>query len=105
MSRTHHTLEQHHSIAETFSMSRTPDAQLDEGLDLSLETLDQWETELDQFAAGIMQRLETLTGKEIDMRGLVPQSQVGRFESDAASDADDDSEAMQVLKTLQDLTQ
>jgi len=86
-------------------MSRIPDLASDDDLDLSLETLDQWESELDQFAAGVMRRLSNLTGKAVDMRGLVPQSEQELVNDQGARDTDDGSEAMQVLKSLRELTQ
>ena len=56
-------------------MSRETNAAIDDDLDLSLDTLDQWESELDQFAAEIMQRLSNLSGNPIDTSGLIPPKQ------------------------------
>ncbi|MCS7469306.1 hypothetical protein NZK35_21865 [Stieleria sp. ICT_E10.1] len=91
-------------------MSQTPQFTTDDDLDLSLETLDQWETELDQFAAGIMKRLSQASGKTIDVSRLIPQSQQAAAPRAAAPqtdpvDADDEHEAMQLLKSLREMTQ
>ena len=101
-------------------MSQSPHFTTDDDLELSLETLDQWETELDQFAAGIMKRLSQASGKTIDVSGLIPQSQQAAAQQAAAQqaaaqqaaaqqadpiDTDDESEAMQLLKSLRDISQ
>ncbi|QDV88623.1 hypothetical protein [Planctomycetes bacterium TBK1r] len=94
-------------------MPQNPQFTTDDDLDLSLETLDQWETELDQFAAGIMKRLSQASGKTIDVSGLIPQSQLAAAPQAAATladpvdtdDTDDESEAMQLLKSLREMTQ
>ncbi len=106
-------------------MSQSPHFTTDDDLELSLETLDQWETELDQFAAGIMKRLSQASGKTIDVSGLIPQSQQAAAQHAAAQqaaaqqaaaqqaaaqqadpiDTDDESEAMQLLKSLRDISQ
>lgn len=83
-------------------MHKGHESSSDDDLELSLETLDQWETELDQFAAGIMQRLSQITGKAIDTSGILPDSQrQGQHHHDDV----DDPEAMQLLQTLRDMTQ
>lgn len=74
-------------------------------LELTLETLDQWETELDEFAAGIMQRLSQISGKTIDTSALIPNNQSYSAEIQEPDHADDDSEAMQLLQSLREMTQ
>ncbi|MDV6028586.1 MAG: hypothetical protein F9B45_00445 [Phycisphaera sp. RhM] len=96
-------------------MTQNPQFTTDDDLDLSLETLDQWETELDQFAAEIMKRLSQASGTTIDVSGLIPQSQLAAAPQAAATlaaatqadpvDTDDESEAMQLLKSLREMTQ
>ena len=86
-------------------MSQSPHFTTDDDLELSLETLDQWETELDQFAAGIMKRLSQASGKTIDVSGLIPQSQQAAAQQADPIDTDDESEAMQLLKSLRDISQ
>ncbi len=83
-------------------MNKGPHAPAEDDLELSLDTLDQWETELDQFAAGIMQRLSFITGKAVDTTGLIPQSS-SHAQSDPADG--DDQDAEQILQTLRDMTQ
>ena len=78
---------------------------MDEDLELSLETLDQWETELDQFAATIMKRLSSVTGKSVDMRGLIPQSQQVSADGREPMDDANGGEAMQLLRALRNMTQ
>ena len=78
----------------------------DDDLELSLETLDQWETELDEFAAGIMQRLSSLSGRPIDTSGLIPQgSPPETIAEPLMEEAHEEHEAMQLLQTLRDMTQ
>ena len=89
-------------------MNKVPGSAVDDDLELSLETLDQWETELDRFAAGIMQRLGDLKGSQIDTTGLIPQGRVQDVNhADTANLAahNDNPEAMQLLQSLRELTQ
>ncbi|QDV47875.1 hypothetical protein Enr13x_77870 [Stieleria neptunia] len=101
-------------------MTQSPPFRTDDDSELSLETLDQWETELDQFAAGIMKRLSEASGKTIDVSGLIPPSQQASARQAARPqaarpqiagpptdpvDTDDESEAMQLLKSLREMTQ
>lgn len=74
-------------------------------LDLSLETLDQWEAELDQFAAGIRQRLAKLTGKQFDTSGLMPHKQPSETNDTSESSVYDNSEALQLLQSIREMTQ
>jgi hypothetical protein len=74
-------------------------------LDLSLETLDQWEDELDQFAAGIRQRLAKLTGNKIDTSGLMPYKQPDHTDDSDENAVYDNSEALQLLQSIRELTQ
>lgn len=83
-------------------MNRSPDLLPDEDEELSLDTLDQWETELDQFAAGIMQRLSRIAGSQLDVGGLVPHSGI---DDQTDSGPNDDTQAMQLLQSLRELTQ
>lgn len=86
-------------------MNRGPDLLADDDEDLSLDTLDQWETELDQFAAGIMQRLSRIAGSKVDISGLVPQSQTEDLTDDPTEDGSgDNNQAMQLLQSLREMT-
>ena len=56
-----------------------------------------------------MKRLSQASGKTIDVSGLIPQSQQAAAPQAAAPptdpvDTDDESEAMQLLKSLRDMT-
>ncbi|WP_182865519.1 hypothetical protein [Stieleria mannarensis] len=90
-------------------MSTGPELSTNDDFELSLETLDQWETELDQFAAGIMKRLSDASGKTIDVSGLIPQHQPAdqnrAANQDGALQADENSEALRLLKSLRDMSQ
>lgn len=43
-------------------MTKPSDLSIEDGLELSLDALDQWESELDDFSNTIQQRLRDLTG-------------------------------------------
>lgn len=86
-------------------MSRETNSLTNDELDLTLETLDQWESELDQFAAGIMQRLSNLTGNKVDTSGLIPHKQVDVSVDPNRAVEHDNSEALKLLQSIRELTQ
>ena len=94
-------------------MNKGPATSADDDLELSLETLDQWETDLDQFAASIMQRLSNITGEAIDTSGLIPDPptepkydpSADHSDQDSTDQASDDPDALQLLQTLREMTQ
>ena len=64
------------------------------GLELNHETLDQWESELDQFAMGIRQRLSLIAltaGTESPSTFLEPDP------------ASEEQQSLDVLKSIRDL--
>lgn len=44
-------------------MNKPSDLSIEDGLELSLDTLDQWEQELDDFATNILSRIGKVSGK------------------------------------------
>ncbi|MCA9138370.1 MAG: hypothetical protein KDB00_16480 [Planctomycetales bacterium] len=82
-------------------MNRDTDQSAEGGDELSLEILDQWETELDQFAAGVMQRLSRIAGSDAPVRGLAPKTQTDDLTDNGY---DDNSQAIQVLQSLREMT-
>ena len=87
-------------------MSKGHQPTADDDLELTLETLDHWETELDEFAAGIMQRLSGVSGRPIDTSELIPPGDFhGSNAESPAEEVHEEQEAMQLLQTLRDMTQ
>jgi len=86
-------------------MSRESNSLTDDDLHVSLETLNQWEAELDQFAAGVMRRLAGLSASVAETSGQVPSMQNGLVKDRELVEADVDPETLQLLKSLRELTQ
>ena len=73
-------------------------------LDISLEVLDQWESDLDQFSAEIMQRLSQLAGKRIERPSPSDRhDHSGASERDGENSGSDDQ--AELLRSLRELTQ
>lgn len=86
-------------------MSRENDEANCDDLDLSPETLKQWESELDYFVTGAMQRLSNLSGIPFESSRMVPGKQSIDSDEKTLADIGGDPEALQLLQSIRELTQ
>ena len=86
-------------------MSRETEATNEVDLDLSPETLKQWESELEQFVTGTMQRLSKLSHESLSESGNLPQNPHVEADKQEKNDVDEIPEALQLLQSIRELTQ
>jgi hypothetical protein len=78
---------------------------LNDDLGLSLEMLDRWETELDEFAAQVRQRLKGISDSAGGTEGRATPTEAELAEYPDLILAGDDPDAIRLLKSLRDMTQ
>ena len=76
----------------------------EDDLDLSLETLDEWESELDQFAVGVSRRLSQLSGHALSSLTVDKSDDTSSEVLEGLGDVDD-PDTQNLIQSIRELRQ
>lgn len=83
-------------------MNRMPNPESDDDLVIEVETLEQWESELDQFTAQIIHRLRNLSDRHGQSNAFAEQESGDDADQTAAQE---NADAMRLLQSFRELSQ